>query len=228
MFFKKKSLDGDHKPVSGKSCSNDVTKYPSSVQNPSERTEQWTNSREFLLSCIAMSVGLGNIWRFPYVAYENGGGAFLIPYLIMLFLVGRPIYFMELILGQFSSMTTNKVWKEVTPVFRGIGLGHAFACFYVLSYYSTLIAIATYYFFESFSKVLPWTQCESNIKPVVEGIEQICNEDVDHNKTPIDHINTQNVNGSTEYPRIISPAEQYFVLDFVKFIDSYQTIVNNL
>lgn len=65
-----------------------------------------------------MSVGLGNIWRFPYVAYENGGGAFLIPYLIVLAFIGRPLYFLEMILGQFSSSGCVKVWS-VVPFFKG-------------------------------------------------------------------------------------------------------------
>lgn len=65
-----------------------------------------------------MSVGLGNIWRFPYVAYANGGGAFLIPYLIVLFFIGRPLYFLEMILGQFSSEGSVKVWA-VVPLVKG-------------------------------------------------------------------------------------------------------------
>lgn len=73
---------------------------------------------EFLMSCVAMSVGLGNIWRFPFVAYENGGGAFLIPYLIVLFFIGRPLYFLEMILGQFSSSSSVNVWN-VTPIAKG-------------------------------------------------------------------------------------------------------------
>ena len=53
--------------------------------------------------------GLGNVWRFPFTAYENGGGAFLIPYICVLMLVGRPLYFMELALGQFSSAGQRRI-----------------------------------------------------------------------------------------------------------------------
>jgi solute carrier family 6 amino acid transporter-like protein 5/7/9/14 len=65
-----------------------------------------------------MSVGLGNVWRFPFTAYENGGGAFLIPYIIVLLIVGKPIYLLEMILGQFSSRSAVKVW-DLSPAFRG-------------------------------------------------------------------------------------------------------------
>lgn len=82
-----------------------------------ERTK-WGNSVEFLLSCISMSVGLGNVWRFPFVAFDNGGGAFLIPYLIILILIGRPLYFLEMVLGQFSSSGSVKVWS-VVPLAKG-------------------------------------------------------------------------------------------------------------
>ena len=66
-----------------------------------------------------MSVGLGNVWRFPYTAYKNGGGAFIIPYLIVLIFVGKPLYFMELALGQFSSYGTVKIWNCV-QLMKGI------------------------------------------------------------------------------------------------------------
>lgn len=78
----------------------------------------WGNSIEFLMSCVALSVGFGNIWRFPFTAYENGGGAFLIPYVILLILVGKPFYFLETIVGQFSGKSTIKIWN-VSPAFTG-------------------------------------------------------------------------------------------------------------
>ena len=216
ISFKKKPVNGNNEPISSEISSSDSTMHESSLlQNPSLRSQQWTNSREFLLSCIAMSVGLGNVWRFPYVAYENGGGAFLIPYFIMLFLVGRPIYFMELIMGQFSSMTATKVWKEMTPLFRGIGFGQLIACIYVLSYYSTLIAIAIYYFFASFSKTLPWTKCDPDIHTVIDGIQEICKEELDEINSTV-HQLPQNLTINREHYRYISPAEQYFVHDVLK------------
>ena len=62
--------------------------------------DNWGSKTEFLLACIGNCVGLGNLWRFPYLVYESGGGVFLIPYFIMLFLVGIPLLYMELSLGQ--------------------------------------------------------------------------------------------------------------------------------
>ncbi|CAF0887763.1 unnamed protein product [Rotaria sp. Silwood1] len=64
---------------------------------------EWDRPIEFVFSLISNSVGLGNVWRFPYLAARSGGGAFLIPYFILYFLIGAPIYYLELALGQFSS-----------------------------------------------------------------------------------------------------------------------------
>lgn len=80
--------------------------------------EQWGNEIEFLFSCISLSVGLGNIWRFPYIAFQNGGGAFVIPYLIVLLIIGRPVYYLEIILGQFSGRGCIKAFN-MAPIMKG-------------------------------------------------------------------------------------------------------------
>lgn len=85
---------------------------------PGVKRAGWNNDIEFLMSCIALSVGLGNVWRFPFIALENGGGAFLIPYLIVLILVGKPVYYLEMLLGQFSSRGSVKVY-DFAPILRG-------------------------------------------------------------------------------------------------------------
>ena len=71
--------------------------------------ESWGNHFEFFLSSLGLAVGLGNVWRFPYVAYENGGGTFMVPYLIMLFIVGLPCLFVEQSVGQYARVGANKV-----------------------------------------------------------------------------------------------------------------------
>lgn len=71
-----------------------------------------------------MSVGLGNLWRFPYVAYKNGGGAFLIPYLITLFIIGRPLYYMDMFLGQFSKRGNIQMFRSMAPGLIGIYIFH--------------------------------------------------------------------------------------------------------
>ncbi|KAK7078185.1 hypothetical protein SK128_024257 [Halocaridina rubra] len=120
--------------------------------------EQWSNQSEFLLSCIAMAVGVGNVWRFPFVALDNGGGAFLIPYIFVLIFIGKPLYYMEFCMGQFASFGSVKVW-EISPAFRGIGYGQAISTWTVSTFYVSLMALCVYYFCGSFSSTLPWAVC---------------------------------------------------------------------
>ena len=78
---------------------------------PTERAE-FGNHCEFFLTSLGLAVGLGNIWRFPYKCYVNGGGTFLIPYLIMLAIVGLPLFFMEMALGQYAGLSAPKIYSR--------------------------------------------------------------------------------------------------------------------
>ncbi|KAG6447148.1 hypothetical protein O3G_MSEX004764 [Manduca sexta] len=119
----------------------------------------WSNNIEFLMSCIATSVGLGNVWRFPFIAYQNGGGAFLVPYVIVLLLVGKPVYYLECVLGQFSSRNSVKVWS-IAPAMKGTGYAQAAGCGYILSYYVVICGLCLYYLAMSFQATLPWAICQ--------------------------------------------------------------------
>jgi len=124
--------------------------------------EKWGSRAEFLLSCIGYSVGLGNIWRFPFLVYENGGGAFLIPYIVILVLVGKPMYFMEAALGQFGQVGPLKIWTEMLPAAVGIGVAMVVISLLVAIYYNVIMAYCLFYLFNSFRAKLPWTECDSD------------------------------------------------------------------
>ncbi|VVC98652.1 unnamed protein product [Leptidea sinapis] len=80
----------------------------------------WTGRFDFLLSLLGYSVGLGNVWRFPYLCYNNGGGAFLIPFTVMLIIAGLPLMFMELSFGQYAALGPVAVYNRFCPLFRGL------------------------------------------------------------------------------------------------------------
>ncbi|KAG8190904.1 hypothetical protein JTE90_014385 [Oedothorax gibbosus] len=119
---------------------------------------KWGKSIQSLLLCISMSVGLGNVWRFPNVAYNNGGGAFLIPYLLLLIIIGRPLYYLELLLGQFCSQGPIKLWR-VVPAFKGIGYAQVISVGFVVIFYNYLMAISVFYIYSSMRSCLPWMDC---------------------------------------------------------------------
>ena len=115
--------------------------------------------QSFLYWCLlGLSVGIGNVWRFPYLAYENGGGSFLIPYVILLVLVGKPMYFMEVALGQFSQLGPLAVWK-LSPIGRGIGFAMCTLSLIVAIYYNVIMGYCLHYIYFSFFPKLPWASC---------------------------------------------------------------------
>ena len=75
--------------------------------------ENWTSRSGFIIAAVGSAVGLGNIWRFPYVAYENGGGAFLIPYLLALITAGLPLLFLDYAVGHRSTGSPPKAYRAL-------------------------------------------------------------------------------------------------------------------
>ncbi|EFX87893.1 hypothetical protein DAPPUDRAFT_42690 [Daphnia pulex] len=120
----------------------------------------WSNKLEFILSCFSYAVGLGTIWRFPYLCYRNGGGAFLIPYAIMYVFAGLPLFFFELSFGQYASEGPVSIWK-VAPIFQGIGYAMFLISFFIGIYYNMVVAWSFRYLFASMAAVLPWTSCDN-------------------------------------------------------------------
>jgi len=137
--------------------------------------QTWGNKIEFLLSCIGLAVGLGNVWRFPYLCYKNGGGAFFIPYIIFLVGGGIPIFFLEVALGQYMGEGGISAWK-ICPVLTGIGYGTIVVVALLNIYYIVVLAWALVYLGYSCQSELPWTNCNNAwntencyVKAVVEN-----------------------------------------------------------
>jgi len=135
-----------------------VAKIDSEVAVEAERGS-WDNQCDFFLSCLGYAVGLGNVWRFPYLCYQHGGVTFLIAYLTMLLVSGLPLFFLELALGQYAGKGPLKVFGRMAPIAKGLGYGMLFISFLVVIYYNLIIAWTIYYTFAGFTSELPWTYC---------------------------------------------------------------------
>lgn len=118
---------------------------------PVERREQWTGQGVFILAAIGSAVGLGNIWRFPGVAYDNGAGAFLIPYLVALITTGIPFLFLDYAIGHRFRGGAPLAFRRLGG--RGaeaLGWFQVALCFVIGLYYTVVIAWALSYFVFSF------------------------------------------------------------------------------
>ncbi|GFT49829.1 sodium- and chloride-dependent glycine transporter 2 [Nephila pilipes] len=137
----------------------DTSSTVSSVSLAGENARAvWGRQLDFFLSCIGYAVGLGNIWRFPYLCYRSGGGAFLIPYLLFLIVCGMPLFFLEMSFGQFASLGPITIWK-ISPLFKGLGYGMVIISGIVCIYYNVIIAWTLYYIYQSYT--VPWATCNN-------------------------------------------------------------------
>uniref|UniRef100_A0A669CXD2 Transporter n=1 Tax=Oreochromis niloticus TaxID=8128 RepID=A0A669CXD2_ORENI len=190
---------------------------------PEERPK-WDNKAQYLLTCIGFAVGIGNVWRFPYLCQIYGGGAFLIPYLIALVFEGLPLLFLELAVGQRLRKGSVGVWKTINPVIGGVGIGCLIVSFLVGVFYNTILAWVLWYFFHSFQEPLPWSTCPLNESRTDYNLE--CKK-----STPVNYFwyrETLNItpdieiSGSVEWGMVICLASAWCIvyICFIKGIDS--------
>lgn len=118
----------------------------------SQQRETFSSRWIFILAAIGSAVGLGNIWRFPYVTYENGGGAFLIPYLIALLTAGIPLLFLDYALGHRYRGSSPLVYRRIRRWAEPVGWIQVGVCFFITIYYAAIIAWAGLYTIKSFNK----------------------------------------------------------------------------
>lgn len=131
---------------------------PALAEEGEEKRAAWSNRTEFILMTVGYAVGLGNVWRFPYLCYQNGGGAFLVPYLLSLVFLGMPLMLLELSIGQILRKGPFHSLKAIDARLAGVGWAALICACTVAVYYNMVIAWALYYFFSSFASPLPWTK----------------------------------------------------------------------
>uniref|UniRef100_A0A667YQA4 Transporter n=1 Tax=Myripristis murdjan TaxID=586833 RepID=A0A667YQA4_9TELE len=138
-----------------------VASEESAQQDTSEppARDGWNSKVEYFLAQVGFSVGLGNVWRFPYLCHQNGGGAFLLLYVLLMLVVGIPLFFLELAAGQAIRQGSIGVWKSISPKLAGIGYSSCVVCFFVALYYNVILAWSLFYLGNSFQYPLPWEQC---------------------------------------------------------------------
>ncbi|WP_448852194.1 sodium-dependent transporter [Corynebacterium sp. 335C] len=118
----------------------------------SKGREVFSSRTAFLFAAIGSAVGLGNIWRFPYVAYESGGGAFLIPYLVALLTAGIPLLFLDYALGHRFRGSAPKTFRRIKSWAEPVGWIQVGVAFFITVYYSVIIAWAAIYAWKSIGK----------------------------------------------------------------------------
>ncbi|XP_029462575.1 sodium- and chloride-dependent neutral and basic amino acid transporter B(0+)-like isoform X2 [Rhinatrema bivittatum] len=207
------SLPGFFKCCSKKSTEEADSSVTSA--NGNVERELWANKAEYLLALIGYAVGLGNVWRFPYIAYKNGGGAFFIPFVIMLAIAGLPLFFLECALGQFASLGPIAIWK-IVPILQGVGVTMVLISALVSIYYNVIVAYSLYYLFASFTRILPWSDCyewaDENCSKTSRGFCNISSETniITVNITWAEQNNQTCIDNSTVTENTQLPSQQYW------------------
>lgn len=132
--------------------------------------DRWQGRLPFIMAAIGSAVGLGNVWRFPYVAYSNGGGAFLIPYFVALISAGIPLMILEYALGQKFQKGAPGALGEVNKGFRWVGWLALLVGLSIVFYYVVIMAYA--WFFALASPTLSWTKPIDTTKYIVVATQE--------------------------------------------------------
>jgi len=136
----------------------------------------WDSKTAFVLAAIGSAIGLGNVWRFPYICYKYGGGAFLIAYLVALLIAGIPLLILEFSLGQRIGGAAPTALGKVDKNFAWVGWFAVFVGFLITTYYSVVMSWSANYLVHSFSLAWgndPKTFFYSNVLNLSDGIFKI-------------------------------------------------------
>ncbi|NXF88805.1 SC6A7 protein, partial [Eubucco bourcierii] len=130
--------------------------------------EPWAGRSQLLLSTLSQLLGLGTLWRFPYLCYHNGGGVFLTPYVVLLLLLGAPLCLLQLSLGHCPPAAPLGAWHH-WPLLKGIGMAMLVVASLLCLYTNVLVAWALFYLGSSFQCPLPWASAATGDMGTYQG-----------------------------------------------------------
>ncbi|CAK8673471.1 unnamed protein product [Clavelina lepadiformis] len=179
------------------------------VNRKKEKRQTWSKPWDFYMSTVGLSVGLGNIWRFPYMCFKYGGGAFLIPYLLSFIVLVFPLQLLEVSLGQSVRKGLVASWA-IIPLFKGIAIASSVIVFLSNFSYPVILTWVFKYFVSSFSSNLPWMSCDNEWNTeycvsLLGRVKQIIN---DTNNASM--MTVSNVTNQTDQTLRISSAEEFW------------------
>jgi neurotransmitter:Na+ symporter, NSS family len=122
--------------------------------------ERWNSRASFILAAVGSAIGLGNVWRFPFIAYKNGGGAFLIPYFFALLTAGIPVLILEMAIGQQFQSAAPGALKKAKSWFEFVGWFAILVAMVIVFYYCVVMAWSINYLVYSFT--MAWKGDEAN------------------------------------------------------------------
>jgi len=131
------------------------------VEPLEEQRESWGTRGGFVLAAVGSAVGLGNLWRFPYELYDHGGGAFLIPYIIAVFVIGVPMLILEFSLGHFTQRAAPQAFARGHAKLEFVGWWSILLGFVIVTFYTVILAYCFSFLFFSIRGMLnggelPW------------------------------------------------------------------------
>ena len=153
-----------------------VIVIPDEADQKSEPKEHWSHGTDFILASLGYAIGFGNLWRFPYKMHEHGGINFLIPYFFFLIILGLPLFFIELVLGQYVSYGPTKIYGAMSPLFTGLGYSMIAIVACSSIYYNVINSWCIFYFITSFQNPLPWNSTNTE-EYFVSNVLQLKDDD---------------------------------------------------
>ena len=176
-----------------------------------EQRENWGTRGGFILAAVGSAVGLGNLWGFPYKLYSYGGGAFLIPYIVALFLVGLPLMILEFSLGHYTQRAAPDAFKNAHRGFEVVGWWGIILGFVIITYYPVILA----YCFSFLAYSIRGMFNGGNLPWAGEGIEGVANAKNFFFHTYLGHqegLALGNIRWNIVLPLVIAWMSMYFCI----------------